>query len=524
MTHTHPTSPFESMETMLAALDGIVSIDADRGVVVVNDRAGIRDSLIDRLIATAVFGDGHARDAARWIIRAAAADLGAWPASIHQLYMASGRGDYSHRTCPAINVRGLAYDTMRAIYRAARANDCKIMIFELARSEMSYTQQRPGEYASNALAAAIKEGYEGPVFIQGDHYQISVKNWKSDAEKELNALRDLTAEAIGAGYYNIDVDASTIVDLSLPTLAEQQQLNAHLTVVMTEFIREREPEGVTVSIGGEIGEVGARNSTVEDLHAFMTAYLTELQDREGATGKNLAGISKLSVQTGTSHGGVILPDGSIADVAVDFDTLRDLSAAARADYGLGGAVQHGASTLPDIAFGKFAEAGAVEVHLATAFQNLIFEHPAFPSDLKAAIYDYLSTNHADERKPNQTDAQFFYSARKRAFAPFKRQMWDMPVETRDRIADDLEATFSLLMQRLGVANSAALVDRLVPRVDVAAPIPEALAATLSGGLVHAGAREEEAVEAVEGSRSSGDGPPSAARVHPRHLGSRPVGP
>ncbi|MDF2761654.1 MAG: aldolase, partial [Thermomicrobiales bacterium] len=154
--------------------------------------------------------------------------------------------------------------------------------------------------------------------------------------------------------------------------------------------------------------------------------------------------------------------------------------------------------LPEVAFGRFADANAIEVHLATAFQNQIFEHPAFPADLKDEIYAYLSANHADERKEGQTDAQFFYGARKRSFGPFKRQLWDLPVETRDRIADDLEASFSLLMQRLGVAGSAELVDRIVPRVDVPAPMPDALAATLAGEVVMAGVRAEATLEEVEG--------------------------
>ncbi len=177
MTTTHPMLPFTSLDDLLGALDDIVRIEAGRGPaqaeVEILDVADFRDGLIDRLIATAVFAEGPERDAARWLIRVAAPALGAWPASIHPLYRAAGRGEYANRTAPAINVRGLAYDTMRAVYRAAHANDCKIMLFELARSEMSYTQQRPGEYASNALAAAIKEGHQGPVFIQGDHYLIS---------------------------------------------------------------------------------------------------------------------------------------------------------------------------------------------------------------------------------------------------------------------------------------------------------------------------------------------------------------
>ena len=498
MTTTHATHPFASIKDLLDTMQGIARIreDRDRPGIEIVDVAGFRNGLIDRLIATAVFAAGPEREVARWVIRAAATELGAWPASIHDLYLAAGRGEYANRTAPAINVRGLTYDTMRAIYRAARANDCKIVLFELARSEMSYTQQRPGEYASNALAAAIKEGHQGPVFIQGDHYQISAKNFAADPDKELDALRELMREAVSAGYFNIDVDASTIVDVSLPTLAEQQALNADLTAMFTALIRDVEPAGVTVSVGGEIGEVGQRNSTVQELHAFMTAYLAALRER--ATGRDLVGISKISVQTGTSHGGIVLPDGAIADVAVDFATLKELSDAARIDYGLGGAVQHGASTLPEVAFGRFAEANAVEVHLATAFQNQIFEHTAFPADLKDEIYAYLAANHADERKEGQTDAQFFYGARKRAFGPFKRQVWDLPAETRDRIADDLEASFSLLMQRLGVAGSAEIVDRFVPRVDVPAPMPEALAATLAGEVVTVGAGAEATLEEVEG--------------------------
>lgn len=499
MSTTYPTAPYASIAEVLDSLADVARVHHDAGgSIEILDAAALREGVIDRLIATAVFGEGAERDAARWLIRAASAALGVWPASINAVYMASGRGEYTERTAPAINVRALSYDTMRAIFRAALANDCKIMLFELARSEMSYTRQRPGEYASNVLAAAIKEGFTGPVFIQGDHYQVSLKNWAADPDGELAALKEITSEAIAAGYFNIDVDASTVVDLELPTLAEQQKLNAHLTVLFTEFIREIEPEGVTVSVGGEIGEVGARNSTVQDLQAFMTAYLYELQDRERLVGRNLAGISKISVQTGTSHGGVVLPDGTIADVAVDFETLGKLSEAARNDYGLGGAVQHGASTLPEAAFGRFAEAGAVEVHLATAFQNLIFEHADFPVALRDEIYAYLSANHADERKEGQTDAQFFYSARKRGIGPFKRQMWDMPVEARASIAATLEESFSLLMQRLRVAGSAEIVDRFTPRVDVPAPMPDALTAALRGEAIAVGASAEAALEEVEG--------------------------
>ena len=41
------------------------------------------------------------------------------------------------------------------------------------------------------------------------------------------------------------------------------------------------------------------------------------------------GLSKVSVQTGTSHGGVPLPGGGVAEVKLDFGTLERLSAVAR---------------------------------------------------------------------------------------------------------------------------------------------------------------------------------------------------
>jgi fructose/tagatose bisphosphate aldolase len=471
-------TPFADWSDFRTSLDGVVAIgDDDLDVL---DASRFRNGLVDRLVYTAVFGDGDLRDAARWLIRAAAPKLGAFSASIHDLFMAGGRDDYDCATAPAINVRGLTFDVAQAIFRAAMKNTTKIVLCELARSEMSYTWQRPGEYATSVLAAAIASGYQGPVFIQGDHYQINAKNYAKDPEGEVQKIKDLAAEAIAAGYYNIDIDASTIVDLDRPTIPAQQERNYVHTAELTQFIREIEPPGITVSIGAEIGEVGGRNSTVEDLHGFMGGYLAEMERRGAAAGRRLTGISKISVQTGTSHGGVVLPDGSIADVSVDFGTLAALSKAAREEYGLGGAVQHGASTLPEEAFGKFAEANAIEVHLATAFQNQLYDSAAFPGDLRDRIYDHLAANNADERKPNQTDAQFYYTTRKRGFGPFKRQLWDLPEDTRHQLMSELERTFDLIMQRLGVAGKAELVDRHVEPVIVQVPVPEGLRGALVG--------------------------------------------
>ena len=410
---------------------------------------------IDALVENAVFGaDNQVKERCQQIIRELASTLGIFPASIQGLYEAAGKGLYRGITVPAINIRGITYQVARAVFRAALKDKVGAFIFEIARSEIGYTGQRPGEYAACVLAAAIREGFKGPVFLQGDHFQVKRSKFSSDPEKELSAIKELIRESVSAGFLNIDVDASTLVDLEKQSLDKQQEKNCLVTADMTKFIRSIEPKGITISVGGEIGEVGKKNSTVEELRAFMAGYLSRL-------GSNVKGISKISVQTGTAHGGVVLPDGSMASVELDFKTLEELSKVAREEYGMSGAVQHGASTLPDVTFGLFPQVGTAEVHLATGFQNLIYDSPYFPKELLNKIYRRLLDKYISERKQEETKEQFWLKIRKRGFGDFKKEIWNLPEENLRGIRETLENRFSLLFQRLNAVETVDLVSKFV---------------------------------------------------------------
>jgi fructose/tagatose bisphosphate aldolase len=464
---------YASVGDLLAALTGAGYIRDE--VLEVADEPRLRGALMDDLAFAAVFGGDDLREAARWVIWSASQTLGCGTASIHELYVARGRGEFdpTRLTVPAINVRAATYLTARQAFAAALEREAGAVVFEIAKSEMAYTEQRPAEYTAVILAAALREGWRTPVFLQGDHFQFSATKWRADPEGEMAGIRDLTREAIGAGFLNIDIDSSTLVDLSQPTVAEQQRVNARNTAELTRLIRELEPPGVTISIGGEIGEVGKSNSTEEELRAYLDAYRAELA---AADADAVAGLSKVSIQTGTSHGGVPLPDGSVAEVKIDFDTLRRLSIVARGEYGLAGCVQHGASTLPDEAFHHFPSAGAAEIHLATGFQNIIYDGGGLPDDLRAEMMEWCRLNAADERKDGETDEQFLYRTRKKAIGPFKRQLWTLPAPAADRIAANLRAKFGLLFDELGIAHTRDLVERHVtPPV-----LPRSLPAPLGG--------------------------------------------
>ena len=443
--------------TASAALTRILAPFAsiEGGALRVSDAAALASPRMDELVRLAVFGAEPDRHWARWAIWELGQAVGVRSTSIHTLYLARGRGEIRGFTVPAINVRGRAYDTARAIFRTAIKLDAGAFILEIARSEIAYTDQRPSEYVAVMIAAALREGFRGPLFIQGDHFQVNAKKYAVDAAGEVGNVKHLATEAIHAGFFNIDIDTSTLVDLSKGSLDEQQRLNYEVGVDITRHVRSLQPKGVDISLGGEIGEVGTENSTVPELRAYMDGYNRTLK----AQAPGMEGLSKISVQSGTSHGGVVLADGSIADVKLDFNTLQALGEEARASYGLAGAVQHGASTLPESAFHNFPRVETAEIHLATGFQNMMYD--GIPAALRDEMYAWLRVNAADERKPADSDEQFIYKTRKKALGPFKEKLWAVDGPAADALAAAFDRKFEFLFTQLGARGTAAHVARFV---------------------------------------------------------------
>ena len=418
----------------------------------INNLDFFKEDVVDNLVETIVKSDSiPLRELCYRVVKTAAEEFEIYPSSIQALYEARAKDGWTHFTVPAMNFRTLTYDSARAVFRAAKKINAVAFIFEIAKSEISYTEQRPQEYSSQVILAAIKEGFTGPLFLQGDHFQVNAQDFLQNKDREIKQLKDLISEAIEAGFYNIDIDSSTLVDLSELSITGQQALNYDVCADMTKYIREHQPRGTDISIGGEIGEVGGKNSTLEELNAFMHGYLSKID--------GLTPISKISVQTGTSHGGVVKPDGSIAEVKIDFVTLKALSQMARAEFGLAGAVQHGASTLPGDSFSLFPEFECAEIHLATQFQNIVYDF--FPTSLKKNIQVWLHKNCAAEKTPEMSESQFIYRTRKKALGPFKKEIYSLPDEIKENIFLALEKEVLFLFEQLNIKETRELVDKYV---------------------------------------------------------------
>lgn len=359
-----------------------------------------------KLAQQAVFGEN--KEEAREKIKKAAEKAGVFLSSTQALYEKVATGEFSGFTVPAFNIRTLTFDVAKALFRAARKGKAGPFIIELAQSEMAYTNQSVEEYAAVVLAAACQENFKDPLFLQGDHFKLS-----SALEQEVEDLEGLIKASIKAGFYNIDIDVS-----ALPL-----EENIKNTQYFTNLIRKLEPAGLTISVGGEVGEIGGENTTVEVLKQFMEGYQSALSKQ-----KNLKGIIKVAVQTGTSHG-----KGGI----IDWQILTELSRVAK-EQGLAGIVQHGASTLPAEQFKEFPKCGVCEIHLATEFQNIILESPHFPQELKQKIHS------------------------KKDLGPLKKEIWSIPQKNINKIAEELEAKFRFFFKALNISGMREVVDEVYP--------------------------------------------------------------
>src|SRR5262245_58250430 len=122
---------FQSVDHILAAAAAVGRVEGDRFVPSGDAVPG--ELVADLAHAGALGATPEIRGTARWIIRSLAAARGIRPASIHDLYMAMGRGEASGFTVPAMNIRVMSYYTARAAFRAAGQLGAGAIIFEIAR-------------------------------------------------------------------------------------------------------------------------------------------------------------------------------------------------------------------------------------------------------------------------------------------------------------------------------------------------------------------------------------------------------
>ena len=413
--------------------------------------------------------------AAQWLVWEASQALGAHSASIQEPV----RGPRPRRgaaasPCPAINIRAQTFDMARTMFEAAAAARRRHghLRARHAASRPTRTSARSTTRPRSSPGRSPRTG-TAPVFIQGDHYQFNAKKYAADPEAMTEEIRRACRLAIDAGYRNIDIDSSTLVDLSKPTLDEQQREN---------YVRGGRADGADPHARDATASRSA-SAARSARSATRTRRSRSSRPTSTATGASCdarqpgaAGISKVSVQTGTSHGGVPLARRRRRRGQARLRGPRASSARSRARSTAWRAPCSTARRrCPTSCSTASRRSRRAEIHLATGFQNALYEHPAFPDELhKARSRRGARRERADERKEGQTDEQFVLHDPQEGDRAVQARA--VGLATKDEILAAAHRKVSFLFQELRVAGTREMVDRYIQPVELHRPLPEGLRA------------------------------------------------
>ena len=399
------------------------------------DAHRLRTERFDPLVYNAVFHESERlRYFLCWLIRRIASGLAIYPASLQGLYAAAARGQVHRFTAPAVSLRVMPYAAARACFRAAKATGCGAMILDLGQNATEGPAQLPVEYATCLLAAAIREGYEGPVFLQANYLHERRASDDTEHGDELDRLQDLAEEALGAGFFNLELDTADLEDLSLPDPAEQEKECYEDAAQLAGFVRKTEPAGVDTNLGVRMNSRGDAVHLPHRFRAFMDGFAGEFTDRAG----HVTGIAKLSLHIHSAE---------------ELRMAHDLAEVARREYALATGVHYDGAPLPDELFAELPHIAVVEAHLGTRYEDLILHHPAFPAQLRDELYRWIDETYGELRGPEQDSANFHLQMRMTALDRFKQQLWDIAPENKDPIMAELQETFVADFKRLKVEDT-----------------------------------------------------------------------
>lgn len=442
----------DSPEAVVSLVEQVCTL-SNGTIEKINDADTLQNSTIYTLQFNASVSENEAtKKIAIDMINQIAAAMNIATGSNCDFYEKKAAGEHQFFTVPAINTRMVTFHKTRAAVRAAEALQLPHIIFELALSESGYTAQEADEFVALLKAAYISLGLSGhTIYAQADHYQFDPKKYAADAYAEFERIKNKTLLALENGIYNIDIDASKFetVDTN-KTDRENQAENARLTAELFHVIREYEKQNslpCTVSVGGEVGEVGGENTKYPQVSAYLE-LVDEISKEKGSG--DAKGLSKVSINVGSAHGGVLGPDGQPLDtVPLNFQAHHDLYMKGTDPRNSGHiiSVQHGASTLPKKYFPLFPAMHVGEIHLATGFQNVVWsvletEDPELYNTMK----DRVKQDFGDKVANYDTEAIWFMKERKRVTKFFKKELLLSPAVPT--IEKELEKEFSTIFHSL----------------------------------------------------------------------------
>ena len=399
-------------------------------------------TLTDRLIYNAVFHpDIQIKGTSRWLIKAIAQASQIFPASLNGVLDFSKQQGNMRLSIPVFQLPGFSYTMARAIFRAARENNARAFIFEMDSNQISHANQTLGEYSTIVAAAAVREGFKGPIFIQGNHILAHKRDFQQNPNQEKECLKKSINNAINCGFFNLWLDTFQV---ALPTqMGTKKNLNsiALLYAEITDSVRTLEPQGLDISLGCKLNPFQELCLEEQDIKEFMEYFQTTLQ----SLNPGAKGISKLgfSPESNSSTPKQINQPHELE--YLDPNTLIRLSKYANEKYGLVTRLNLKPSDISQNTLKRFSGIGNAELKIQLEYQALIIDHHDFPSEFKGEL-NFNFPNRVEEEKIRSPISH-------KAFGIFKEKFWTLPEPLQQDISKELETTVSSLFKTLQIGNT-----------------------------------------------------------------------
>lgn len=361
--------PFVEFRMMSELNDTIKhTLQIKRGGVEILNPEVARGVLTDRLIFNAVFhSETQIKATSRWLIKAIGQSLNIFSSSTHGLQNILNPPARKKMKTPVLQTPHLSYDIARAVFQAIQKHHMGPVIFELGESSMESENQSPGEFSATIFAAAIREEYQGPIFIQAHHIQVNTESFQRAPDKEIQKLKNLIIESIATGIYNLWINGFSISHSPQTRQVKTQNPSSQLLAVATDIIRLHEPKNLDISIGGGVKVSGDSKTFEKDIISFLDEYRENLQK----IGENINGISKISFQP-------------FEEIPTEIHLML------MNHYGLNGRVPLNSSNFSKEVLEDFSGIGGMEFPLNMPFHSLFIDHADLPENIRKTLIGSLS--------------------------------------------------------------------------------------------------------------------------------------
>jgi len=313
----------------------------------------------------------------------------------------------------------------RGIMQAAKEKNAAVL-FEIAKSEIGYTDQKPQEFYDKIVEAANDVGFDTPYAIHGDHITI-----KKNTPEAIAEAKDLIEAEVAAGFTSYAIDASHNYDLNASNARDALADNIEITVKLADLI----PKDVCLEV--EVGEVGRKNpdgtkmlTTVEE----SVTYIEALQEQ---------GVKPhlIALNNGSVHGNIFDADGNIVEqVGIDIERTK---AIADAITPLGVRIaQHGITGTPLRLMHLLVEAGIAKGNVGTNWQNIAVANmpPELVSKMEAWTIASEQAAKMKVKKPQMSEKELIAKNIKHSIKPHKSEIETISDEWKKKVADASKAS------------------------------------------------------------------------------------